>query len=41
MLNSEDAVDAEKVRAYTEERVHRAAHAEGPVLIEAPPTSGK
>jgi len=41
MLDSSDAVDAERVRDRTREAVHGAVDADSPVLIEAPPNSGK
>lgn len=41
MLTSEQATDLDEVRQHTRETIREACTAEGPVLVEAPPSSGK
>lgn len=41
MLSESEAHDAQRVREYTAKLIHEAADAEEPVLVEAPPNSGK
>jgi len=41
MLSSEEAKDFSAIRERTSELIQRAAHADQPVLVEAPPSSGK
>lgn len=41
MLDSSDTVDVERVQDHTHETVHSAVNSDSPVLIEAPPSSGK